>query len=92
MANTSRPRLAQAVLAFARRGEYDAILTDGEHIGIPLALLLKVVGSRIARTLTKALRADAQLHFLSFFCRAASCCVCRRANAARCFADWCVRK
>lgn len=40
--------LAQAVLAFARRGDYDAILTDGEHIGIPLALLLKVVGSRIA--------------------------------------------
>ena len=40
--------LAQAVLAFARRGAYDAILTDGEHIGIPLALLLKLVGSRIA--------------------------------------------
>jgi glycosyltransferase involved in cell wall biosynthesis len=40
--------LAQAVLAFARRGKYDAILTDGEHIGIPLALLLKLVGSRIA--------------------------------------------
>ncbi len=38
---------AQAVLAFLRRGTYDAILTDGEHIGIPLALLLKVVGARV---------------------------------------------
>src|SRR5947209_20511581 len=34
--------LAQAWLAFRRRADYDAILTDGEHIGIPLALLLKV--------------------------------------------------
>jgi len=38
---------AQAVLAFLRRGHYDAILTDGEHIGIPLALLLKLVGARM---------------------------------------------
>ena len=38
---------AQAVVAFLRRGDYDAILTDGEHIGIPLALLLKVTGSRM---------------------------------------------
>ena len=37
---------AQAVVAFLKRGKYDAILTDGEHIGIPLALLLKLVGSR----------------------------------------------
>ena len=39
--------LAQALLAFARRREYDAVLTDGEHIGIPLALLLKLVGYRL---------------------------------------------
>jgi glycosyltransferase involved in cell wall biosynthesis len=37
---------AQAVVAFTKRARYDAILTDGEHIGIPLALLLKFVGSR----------------------------------------------
>lgn len=40
--------MAQAVLAFARRGDYDVILTDGEHIGIPLAMLLKLVGDRTA--------------------------------------------
>jgi glycosyltransferase involved in cell wall biosynthesis len=40
--------IAQAVLAFARRGSYDVILTDGEHIGIPLAMLLKLVGDRTA--------------------------------------------
>lgn len=39
--------IAQAVLAFGRRGQYDVILTDGEHIGIPLALMLKLVGDRI---------------------------------------------
>ena len=36
----------QAVLAFGRRHAYDVILTDGEHIGIPLALLLKLTRSR----------------------------------------------
>src|SRR5579859_1241432 len=34
--------LAQAWLAFCRRADYDVVLTDGEHIGIPLALLLKI--------------------------------------------------
>jgi glycosyltransferase involved in cell wall biosynthesis len=34
------PAPAQAWLAFRRRGGYDVIVTDGEHIGIPLALLL----------------------------------------------------
>jgi glycosyltransferase involved in cell wall biosynthesis len=38
---------AQAVLAFRRRNEFDAILTDGEHIGLPLALLLKLMRARI---------------------------------------------
>jgi glycosyltransferase involved in cell wall biosynthesis len=36
----------QALLAFQRRGRYDVILADGEHIGIPLALLLKFTRSR----------------------------------------------
>jgi glycosyltransferase involved in cell wall biosynthesis len=38
--------VVQAWLAFCRRHEYDVILTDGEHIGIPLALMLKLVRSR----------------------------------------------
>jgi glycosyltransferase involved in cell wall biosynthesis len=37
---------AQAWLAFRHRRAYDAIVTDGEHIGIPLALLLKLAGAR----------------------------------------------
>jgi len=37
--------VAQAWLAFRRRAEYDVLLTDGEHIGIPLALLLKIAGA-----------------------------------------------
>lgn len=32
---------AQAWLAYRRRGNYDAIVTDGEHVGIPLAFLLR---------------------------------------------------
>jgi glycosyltransferase involved in cell wall biosynthesis len=35
--------VAQAYLAAQERNHYDAIVTDGEHIGIPLALLLKVL-------------------------------------------------
>ncbi|MCC7369038.1 MAG: glycosyltransferase family 4 protein [Chloroflexi bacterium] len=38
----------QALLAFLRRRHYDVILTDGEHIGIPLALLLKLASSKKA--------------------------------------------
>jgi glycosyltransferase involved in cell wall biosynthesis len=38
---------AQAWLAFSLRGRYDAILTDGEHVGIPLALLLRLSRSRV---------------------------------------------
>jgi glycosyltransferase involved in cell wall biosynthesis len=38
--------VVQAWLAFQRRHDYDVLLTDGEHIGIPLALLLKVARSR----------------------------------------------
>lgn len=36
----------QALLAFRRRHQYDVILTDGEHIGLPLALLLKLSRAR----------------------------------------------
>jgi glycosyltransferase involved in cell wall biosynthesis len=38
----------QAWRAFRERHHYDVILTDGEHIGIPLALLLKVTRSKVA--------------------------------------------
>ena len=41
------PAPAQAWLAFRRRGRYDAIVTDGEHIGIPLALLLRCSRSAV---------------------------------------------
>ena len=40
------PALAQAVIAFARRKRYDAIFSDGEHIGLPLAALLAHVRGR----------------------------------------------
>jgi glycosyltransferase involved in cell wall biosynthesis len=39
---------AQAWLAWQKRSAYDVILTDGEHIGIPLALLLKLSRSKVA--------------------------------------------
>src|SRR4051794_6012834 len=38
--------IVQALLAFQQRHRYDVLLTDGEHIGIPLALLLKLARSR----------------------------------------------
>jgi glycosyltransferase involved in cell wall biosynthesis len=38
--------LVQAWLAFRRHRDYDAVLTDGEGIGLPLALLLKLSGGR----------------------------------------------
>jgi glycosyltransferase involved in cell wall biosynthesis len=40
-------RAAQAWLAYRRRGEADVIFTDGEHVGIPLALLLRLSRSRV---------------------------------------------
>lgn len=56
--------LAQAVLAFVRRDRYDAILTDGEHIGIPLAMMLKLVGARIAHvTIGHRITADKKRPF-----------------------------
>ncbi|MGI9146815.1 MAG: glycosyltransferase family 4 protein [Chloroflexota bacterium] len=38
----------QAWLAFRERAHFDVIVTDGEHIGIPLALLLKATRSKVA--------------------------------------------
>ncbi len=38
----------QALQAFTRQRRYDVILTDGEHIGIPLALMLKLTRAKIA--------------------------------------------
>ncbi len=43
-----QPALAQAWHAFQRRHEYDCILSDSEHVGIPLALLFKMAGFKIA--------------------------------------------
>lgn len=37
---------AQAALAFARRSEYDAVFTDAENIGIPLAVLFRLARVR----------------------------------------------
>ena len=45
LARLSMP-IAQAWLAFRMRDAYRAVVTDGEHIGIPLALLLKVARAR----------------------------------------------
>ena len=47
LARTVGMPTAQAWLAFRRRHGYRAILTDGEHIAIPLALLLKLARARI---------------------------------------------
>lgn len=38
--------LAQAWLAFQQRHSFDVFVTDGEHVGIPLALLLKIARAR----------------------------------------------
>jgi glycosyltransferase involved in cell wall biosynthesis len=40
--------VAQAWLAFRQRAGFDVLVTDGEHIGIPLALLLKIAASSTA--------------------------------------------
>ncbi len=37
---------ALAMLGFLRRGDYDAIFTNGENVALPLAMLLKTVPSR----------------------------------------------
>lgn len=40
--------------AFKQRRDYDVLLTDGEHVGLPLELLMRVFGRRGARHLTVA--------------------------------------
>lgn len=40
-----------AQLGFRARGHYDAILTTGEDIGLPLAMLLKSVGAPLSHTM-----------------------------------------
>jgi glycosyltransferase involved in cell wall biosynthesis len=40
--------IVQAWLAFAARDRFDVIVTDGEHLGIPLAALLKLTRSKVA--------------------------------------------
>jgi glycosyltransferase involved in cell wall biosynthesis len=40
-------QVAQAWLAFRRRAAYSAIVTDGEHVGIPLAFLLLLARARV---------------------------------------------
>jgi glycosyltransferase involved in cell wall biosynthesis len=40
--------VTQALLAFRQHRRYDVVITDGEHIGIPLALMLKAVGATVA--------------------------------------------
>jgi glycosyltransferase involved in cell wall biosynthesis len=39
--------LVQAWMAFRQRQRFDVIVTDGEHIGLPLALLLKLSRSKV---------------------------------------------
>jgi glycosyltransferase involved in cell wall biosynthesis len=38
--------IGQAWIACTQRHKHDLILTDGEHVGIPLALLLKLIGTK----------------------------------------------
>jgi glycosyltransferase involved in cell wall biosynthesis len=40
------PNLMLAWACFARRRDYDVLFTDGEQVGLPLALLLKAAGGR----------------------------------------------
>ncbi len=68
------PNVAQAWLAFRGRWHYDVVITDGEHVGIPLALLLRLtrapmkhvtIGHRLSspkkRMFFTVLRADARM-------------------------------
>jgi glycosyltransferase involved in cell wall biosynthesis len=59
---------AQAWLAFGMRGRFDAIVTDGEHVGIPLALLLRLTRSRIRHvTIGHRLTAKKKRAFFTVF-------------------------
>lgn len=49
LARRAGVRVALAWAAFTRRHDYDVIYTDGENVGLPLALLLKYSGARPRR-------------------------------------------
>lgn len=49
LARRAGVRVALAWAAFTRRHGYDVIYTDGENVGLPLALLLKFSGARPRR-------------------------------------------
>lgn len=68
------PNVAQAWLAFRGRWHHDVVITDGEHVGIPLALLLRLtrapikhvtighrLSSRKKRVFFTLLRADVRM-------------------------------
>lgn len=74
LARVAGAAVAQAWQAFGRRRRYDVVITDGEHVGIPLALLLRLsrarikhvtIGHRLSapkkRLFFTALRADARM-------------------------------
>lgn len=73
---------ALAWLSFARRAGYDVIVTDGEHVGIPLALLLRcsrspvrhiTIGHRLSarkkRPFFRVLRAHARMDLIAVHAR-----------------------
>ncbi len=73
---------AQAWLAFRQRNQYDVILTDGEHIGLPLALMLKAARSKVGhvtighritaakkRPFFKWLRAHSHINYIALHSR-----------------------
>jgi hypothetical protein len=74
--------LVQAWMAFRRRDRFDVIVTDGEHIGLPLALLLKVwlskvghvtIGHRVTaskkRPLFKWLKVHSHINYIALHSR-----------------------
>jgi len=50
-ARSGGPSAGVAVLGFLARNRYDAFLTTGEDIGLPLAALLKLAGARCSHTM-----------------------------------------
>lgn len=51
VARTAGLSAAVAQIGFMERHKYDSVLTTGEDIGLPLALLLKASGARLAHTM-----------------------------------------
>lgn len=62
------PPAAQAWLAFQRRDTYSVIVTDGEHVGIPLAMLLKASGTATTHlTIGHRISAGKKVPFFRWF-------------------------